>query len=251
VYGFRAGLAVMATRPNDITEVRYGKAVADDLRLQLEEQLPRGVAVAMLPDREIEQAAQSAHHEGLCLFVRPRRWTAAAALADLMATRSWTAVALDRVRNPYNVGAILRTAAFFGVDAALLGSPLPQQALANDAVRVAEGGAEYLALCRTTDLADTLGRLRSRGIQVVGADVHSADGRGKPPKRRPTFRRPVVLVVGHEREGLSERVTAACDDLVAIPGRGTIESLNVAVAAGILMEKLVEARPEAPSPPRK
>ena len=158
--------------------------------------------------------------------------------------RKGTAVALDCVRNPYNVGAILRSAAFFGVDAVLLGSPLAHQALANDAVRVAEGGAEHLTLSRTTDLADTLARLRARGVQVVGADAHAPVAKPTAPPGGKAFasgmalRRPVVVVVGHEREGLSERVRAACEHLVAVAGTGAMDSLNVAVAAGILMQRL-------------
>jgi tRNA G18 (ribose-2'-O)-methylase SpoU len=144
------------------------------------------------------------------------------------------AVALDRVRNPYNVGAILRSAAFFGVDAALLGAPAPHPTLAPDAIRVAEGGAEHLLLTRTTDLADTLGRLRSRGVRVIGADGAAPAG-----AQGFAFERPVLLVLGHEREGLGPRVRAQCDALVAVRGSGKVESLNVAVAAGVLIAEMV------------
>ena len=147
------------------------------------------------------------------------------------------AIALDRVRNPYNIGAILRSAAFFGVDAALLGAPAPHPALAPDAVRVAEGGAENLVLTRTTDLADTLARLRARGVRVVGAD-------GAAPTRAVgfAFARPSILVLGHEREGMSDRVRAQCDAIVSIPGTGAVESLNVAVAAGVLIAELMRKK---------
>ena len=147
------------------------------------------------------------------------------------------AVALDRVRNPYNIGAILRSAAFFGVDVALLGAPAPHPALPADAVRVAEGGVEHLALSRTTDLADTLQRLRAKGVRVVGAD-----GASRVSVVGYAFARPTVLVLGHEREGLSERVRTQCDAVVAIPGTGAVESLNVAVAAGVMIAELVRSR---------
>jgi TrmH RNA methyltransferase len=154
-------------------------------------------------------------------------------LAEQLVLRKGTAIALDRVRNPYNIGAILRTAAFFGVDAALLGAPAPHPALPPDAVRVAEGGAEHLLLSRTTDLADTLARLRQRGVQVVGTDVVDAKDALAFP-----FARPAVLVMGHEREGMSERVAAQCDARVTIRGSGAVESLNVAVATGVLVAQL-------------
>jgi len=158
-------------------------------------------------------------------------------LASTLARDKGAAVALDRVRNPYNVGSILRSAAFLGLDAALLGTPAPHPALAPAAVRVAEGGAEHLALARTTDLGETLARLRARGVQVVGAD-----GRAKTSATGFAFGRPSVLVVGNERGGLGDRVRAACDAVVSVPGGGRLESLNVAVAAGVLMAEMTRRR---------
>ena len=139
------------------------------------------------------------------------------------------------MRNPYNVGAVLRSAAFFGVDAALLGAPAPHPGLPPTAVRVAEGGVEHLCLARTTDLADTLARLRSRGVRVVGTDGHA-----KTSALQHRFERPSVLVLGNEREGLGERIRAQCDHVVAIRGAGRVESLNVAVAAGVLISRLMQ-----------
>jgi TrmH RNA methyltransferase len=147
------------------------------------------------------------------------------------------------VRNPYNVGAILRSAAFFGASGALFGAqaqPTPDAGshLAPTAVRVAEGGVEHLLLTRTTDLASTLAGLRKAGVTVVGADGHAtASAIGF------SYRRPAVLVLGHEREGLGERVRAQCDAVVAIRGSGHVESLNVAVAAGVLIAEMTRARP--------
>src|SRR5262249_30383703 len=152
------------------------------------------------------------------------------------------ALALDRVRNPYNVGAILRSAAFFGLDGVLLGAPAPHPALAPDAVRVAEGGAEYLLLSRTTDLADTLSRLRARSVQILGGESHSgASAIGF------AFVRPTMLVMGHEREGLSERVRTQCDALVTIRGAGAIQSLNASIAASVLVAEIVRGVSPAPA----
>jgi TrmH RNA methyltransferase len=177
--------------------------------------------------------AGARHHEGLVVVARPRRFVPPKELAALLVREKGAALALDRVRNPYNVGALLRTAAFLGVDAALLGAPAPHPALAPDAVRVAEGGAEHLVLGRTTDLASTLAQMRGAGIRVVGADQGArANAIGH------AFTRPTVLVLGNEREGLSDRVRAECDDLVAIPGASAVESLNVAVAGALLLSEI-------------
>jgi TrmH RNA methyltransferase len=184
-------------------------------------------------EAELDRFAESSHHEGLCVVARPRKWSSARELAEALAHGRGVAVALDRVRNPYNVGAILRSAAFFGATGALLGAQAPHPELAPTAVRVAEGGVEHLVLARTTDLADTLARLRERGVRVVGAD-----GRAPAAAAGFAFGRPAVLVLGNEREGLGDRVRAQCDALVAVRGGGAIESLNVAVAAGVLFAEV-------------
>jgi tRNA G18 (ribose-2'-O)-methylase SpoU len=91
-------------------------------------------------------------------------------------------------------------------------------------------------LCRTPDLGETLARLQGRGVRVIGADSHA---KGSAIGHR--FGRPVVLVLGHEREGMTERVRAQCDELVAIPGSGAVESLNVSVAAGLLIGEMMRS----------
>lgn len=233
IYGLRAGLAVYARRPGDVLRVAFGAGVRGEIGDLGRFADARRIPIAEASEAELARIAGTPHHEGLCVLARPRRWTSAAQLGDALVRAKGAAIALDRVRNPYNVGAILRTAAFFGIDGALLGSIAPHPALAPDAVRVAEGGAEHLALSRTTDLADTLGRFRDRGIAVV-----AADGASTTPAIGFRFARPTVLVLGHEREGVSERVRAQCDAVIAIPGSGAIESLNVAVAAGLLIGEL-------------
>jgi RNA methyltransferase, TrmH family len=245
VQGLRAGLAVFASRPDDVSRVLHTRAVQADVADLGRWAAERRIPCAEAPPAELDRLVQSmreegGHHEGLVLVTRPRRWTPPQEFAEALVGERSAAVAIDRVRNPYNVGAVLRSAAFFGLHGALFGaqgltSP-GASGLASTAVRVAEGGVEHLALARTTDLAHTLARLRERGVRVVGAD-----GRAPTTATGFKFARPMVLVLGHEREGLGERVRAHCDAVVSIPGSGRVESLNVAVAAGVLMAMMVRA----------
>ena len=233
IHGLRAGLAVFTRRKDDVLRVAFSRTVRSELA-----ELARWAAAKRVPcmevsDGELDRIAESSHHEGLCVLARPRRWLGSGDLAETLAGTRGFAVALDRVRNPYNVGAILRSAAFFGVDACLLGAPAPHPGLHPTAVRVAEGGVESVQMARTTDLADTLGRLRAKGVRVVGTDGEATtDARGF------AFGKPAVLVVGNEREGLGDRVRAQCDAVVAVRGSGAVESLNVAVAAGVLIAEM-------------
>lgn len=247
VYGFRASLAFFERRPENIVRVEYHR----DLRRSLAN-LERWAIAHRIPcvessDEELSRFSGTKNHEGVCLEVEPRIWQNLQEFADMLVRTRGTAIALERIRNPYNIGAILRSAAFFGMDAALLGAPAPHPGLPADAIRVAEGGAEQLEFARTTDLPDTLGRLRARGITVVGAESEATvNAIGC------TYKRPLVVVLGHEREGLSERAKAQCDTLVAIPGLSSVRSLNVSIAASVLFaevmrDRLVEALGRVPT----
>ncbi len=232
VYGKQACLAVLAKRPGDLLRVAYSEDMAEEIAPLTQFAAQKTLPMLVRDDVELERMADSTHHEGVCLQTKPRKWTTPNELAELLAhDKTAVVVALDRVRNPYNVGAILRTAAFFGAHTVILGSTLAPQA-----VRVAEGGAEGVRLTRTTDLVDTLRRLREKGIRIVGTDANAQLDASKAQ-----FRKPMVLVMGNEREGLTERMLAQCDEVIGLRGSGAIESLNVAVAAGVLIARLTRA----------
>lgn len=230
VCGIHAALAVFRTRAADIQRVAYVREVRGQIAELVRFAQGRRLQCEELPEQSLDRMVESTHHEGLVLYTRPRTWTPPKEMTEHLVAQRGAAIALDRVRNPHNIGAILRSAAFFGLDAALLGTPAPHPGLTTAAVRVAEGGAERLLLSRTTDLADTLARMRARGVQVIGADA-----RASVDTEHHTFERPLILVLGNEREGLGDRIRALCDATVCIRGSGHVDSLNVAVAAGVLI----------------
>lgn len=237
IHGLRAVRAVWVRRAGDVQKIGYAPALAGELEDLLSWARGAGIPLKALEDRELASAAGTQNHEGLIAEVKPRRWASIGELADVLIDGRGAALALDRVRNPYNVGAILRSAAFFGLNGVLLGAPAPHPALAPDALRVAEGGAEDLLLSRTTDLAPSLAKLRARGVHVIGAESDGAES-----LHDASLPRPVVIVVGHEREGLSDRVRATCERMVTIPGGGLVGSLNVAVTAGVFCAALARGR---------
>lgn len=238
VYGLRASLAVLAVRPKDILRVAASPAMRNELAPLSAWASREGVSYTEMDERALSRAAESEHHEGVCIETRPRTWTTPSALLELLVSTKGCAFALDRVRNPYNTGAILRTAGFFGLPAVLLGAQAPHPALAPQAVRVAEGGADHVRLSRTTDLGDTLSRMRARGVRVLGAD-----GGVREDARKKDLSGPLVIVMGNEREGLLPRVREQCDGLVSLVGTGAVESLNVSIAASLLMQLVRRATP--------
>jgi 23S rRNA (guanosine2251-2'-O)-methyltransferase len=138
-------------------------------------------------------------------------------------------LALDHVQDPRNLGAILRSAAFFGVRNVLV--PERRQVLLTQAsVATAQGGFALCDLVCTVNLGRTLRDLKDKGFWILGATM---DGEAIPQVAGHYEK--VVLVLGAEETGLSRSVEELCDRKVAIQGAGELDSLNVSVAAGILL----------------
>jgi RNA methyltransferase, TrmH family len=186
---------------------------------------------------ELARIAGTAMHGGVVAVARPRPILP----LDVEEARDWAPtvpllLVLDGIGNPHNLGAILRTAAFFGLDRLVI-SDHPAQAGISDAVcRVAEGGVESVQLFRARDLPATL-RAMSGAYRVVG----TALGRGRKLETLPRDR-PLAVVLGNEERGLDLATLAACNEIVTIPGSGWVQSLNVAATAAVLVYDLLRTR---------
>jgi TrmH RNA methyltransferase len=238
VYGLAAALAVMARRPEQVVRITHTEAVRKPLAPVLREAARRRIAYREVPDDELARIAETVHHEGVCLLVAETPAPSLSELARRTAPRGLL-IALDRVGNPHNVGAILRSAAFFGARGMVLAGGGKRSRLPPAAVRVAEGGAEYVPAVRVAELADALRELARHGLTIVGAEARATQSLSdlQWPER-------VVLVVGSEDLGLSPPVRAACATTVRIvgPGQDAVDSLNVSVAAGVLMASFAVGR---------
>ena len=191
-----------------------------------------------VPPADLAKIAGTLHHGGIVAVVTVPKLRAptVAEVAGWAAQRAPLLV-LDRIGNAHNLGAIARTAAFFGVPRLVLSAD-PTAALPGEAAhRVAEGGLEAVELYRVPDIAAFCRGLAPHYL-VAGAAVH---GRAVTPAelRSRAGRQPVALVLGNEEHGLAPAVAAACGQLVHIPGGGRVESLNVSVAAAVLIFALL------------
>ena len=142
-------------------------------------------------------------------------------------------VALDGVQDPGNLGTIWRTADAAGFQALLLGAG-GADPLSPKVQRAAMGSGFRLPFCHTPELADALLQLRQRGYRVFASDLSGADFYARPDAGEK-----FVLVIGNEARGISDAVREAADCRVKLPMRGGAESLNAAVAAGIMMYELM------------
>jgi RNA methyltransferase, TrmH family len=188
------------------------------------------------PYREVEaedlaRLAGSVLHGGILALTQPRPIPA----FDPEHAAAWAPngrllLILDGIGNPHNLGAIVRTAAFFRVPRIVISDHAEQAGPSDASYRVAEGGMEHVELYRASNFTQALRSLR-HSHRVIGAAAEN----GKPIDAIGASDRPVALVLGNEQQGLPRDARRACDELVTIPGSGFVQSLNVAATAAILI----------------
>lgn len=184
-----------------------------------------------LPPEELEKVAATLHHGGIVAVISERPLhKATRETIDRWASTRTPLLLLDRVSNANNLGAIVRTAAFFGVKFIVVPDH-PSQALPGDAAwRVAEGGMEFVEFHRVAAMTDFCTVVK-RAYFLVGASITGGSLRSGVEAAQS---RPVALILGNEEHGIAPAVAAACDKLVRIPGKDSVQSLNVSAAAAVL-----------------
>ena len=226
VEGVRSVEAALAAQA-PLAEVLVSEAVQDDAPVQAltTAAAQANVHLDVLPPKTFEALSTVETSQGV-LAVARAVWVP---LHEVAGCRRL--LLLDAVQDPGNVGTLLRTAAWFGIDAVVAG-PGTVEFFNPKVVRAAMGGLWDVHLVQADDLADALQTLRTHGVRLYGADLEGTDARAWQPAV------PSALVLGSEAHGLSEPVQRLLDERITIvgsPKRQGAESLNVAVAAGILM----------------
>jgi 23S rRNA (guanosine2251-2'-O)-methyltransferase len=192
--------------------------------------------VSVVGAEEVEERAGSDGHQGVAALVDPYPYADA---DELLATPDAWLVALDEVTDPQNLGAVCRTAEAVGATGVVI--PERRSAEVTPAVCKASAGAvEHLPVAQVRNLADFLAGAKDKGGWVYGAAAGATaryDG--------PDYTGPVVLVLGAEGKGLRPRVASMCDELVALPLRGRVGSLNVSATAAVLLYEMLQQRLDA------
>ncbi|CAN7214049.1 rRNA methyltransferase [Pseudoxanthomonas sp. LjRoot168] len=230
LYGLNAVQAVFARRADAIRKVYLTESRIQALKPLLAWCVKQRVGYRVVEEGDLDRLAASTHHEGIVADVRKVEplpmsdW-----LRALPEGKPVAALWLDGVGNPHNFGAILRSAAHFGVAGILL----PRDstlAISGAAARVAEGGAEQVPLVRMGQPDNAAAQLRNAGFSLAATVVRGGDDlfAAKLPQR-------LVYVMGAEGEGMDARLADACDTRLSIPGSGAVESLNVAAATAVFL----------------
>jgi 23S rRNA (guanosine2251-2'-O)-methyltransferase len=188
------------------------------------------------PAEELAELCGSPDHQGVCAEVEEYRY---ADPAELLVGDDALVVALDEVQDPRNLGAVCRVAE--GAGAAGVVIPERRAAEVTPVVCKASAGAvEHLSVARVRNLADYLRDAKDAGAWVYGASASDA-----VPYDQPDYGGKVVVVFGSEGRGLRPRVREACDQLIALPMRGKLDSLNVSAAASAVVYGILQFRRHA------
>jgi 23S rRNA (guanosine2251-2'-O)-methyltransferase len=185
----------------------------------------RSVVLRFEPREALDRASNSAVHQGVVAFCAAHRY----AELEQVVRDAKLLILLDGVEDPHNLGAIIRTAQAAGANAVIV--PDRRAAGLTETVAKASAGAiEHLPVARIGNVSQTLEDLKKRGFWIYGLDERAAQLYSETAYNQPT-----VFVLGGEGHGLHELVKKRCDVLVRIPMAGAIASLNVSVAAGVVL----------------
>ncbi|HVO60226.1 MAG TPA: 23S rRNA (guanosine(2251)-2'-O)-methyltransferase RlmB [Terriglobales bacterium] len=237
IYGINSVSEALKARGRSFEFISIAKE-RHDLRLQriIEECRRIGLPVRFVSRAELDRMAGSVAHQGVVAVTSAKQYSD---LDDVIAAKRGAyslVLVLDGVEDPHNLGAIIRTADAAGVD----GLIIPERRAAGvsgTVTKVSAGATAHVPIAKVTNIARTLQDLKAQNIWIVGLDERA-------PSTYDTldFNMNCALVLGAEGKGVHDLVKRNCDFLVSIPMLGKVSSLNVSVAAGVVLFEIVRQR---------
>lgn len=237
IYGTRAVMeAIKAGR--QIERILIQKGISNDLIRELLQVIrAKNLSFSYVPQEKLNRLSTKNHQGVICLLSSVEY----ASLDNIVHAafsegREPFLLLLDQITDVRNFGAIARTAECAGIDALVIGEK-GNAPITSDAMKTSAGALNHLPVCREKDLKKTITYLRESGITVIACTekatklIYEVDIKG-----------PVALIMGSEEDGISDALLRSADELVKIPMKGEIGSLNVSVAAGIAMYEVVRQK---------
>lgn len=240
LYGLHAVRAVLERRPQTVLAAKMLRDTGGKLAELAGALAARGVPIERVSRPDLDRLTDGGVHQGVVVEVAAAAEFSITDFEALVMTRgrALRLLVLDGVEDPRNLGACLRTADAAGIDAVVV--PKDHSAkLTPAAVKTSTGAAETVPVYRAPNLARALAWLKEAGVWVVGADA------GAPRSLYETkLAPPVAMILGGEGRGVRRLTRDLCDELVFIPMSGSVESLNVSVATGIVLFELKRQAPK-------
>jgi TrmH RNA methyltransferase len=226
IYGENACLGLFKKRPEDIIQLFLTKEKLKTLSSLTKYCAQKKIAYHIVTRDELDQLTKASHHEDICMVIRKRATRSLEAYLQTKPIQSLL-MALENVSNPHNVGAIMRSAAHFGVNGLIL--PEAKIGATAAAIRTSEGGAESVEIYEALDFKKMISLLKKNGYQIITTSSHA-----KKSLYELKWDKKVVILFGEEATGISKDVLCL-GETIKIPGTDNVESLNVSVAAAVIL----------------
>ncbi|HZX11066.1 MAG TPA: 23S rRNA (guanosine(2251)-2'-O)-methyltransferase RlmB [Acidobacteriota bacterium] len=226
-------LEILKSSPNRIHKIMLQR----DLRKpQFKEILyharEKNIPVILTPKKKMDD--KDSHHQGIIAFISPKEFVSLDSILD--SSDLPFLLLLDQIKDPQNLGAIVRTAEGVGVDGIVL-PEMHSAGLTSTVFTVSAGALEFVNVTRVKNLARTMDELKKKGIWLIGAE----GGREKFWYEF-DYNVPVGIVMGSEEKGLRRLIKEKCDEVLSLPLAGKVNSLNVASAASVFLYEVVRQR---------
>jgi len=233
IYGINP--VVEALRAGRVKELRVGDRADDRLKQLLALAAEHGVRVRRVPADRLDRDSRHGVHQGVVAEVEKGTGYSVSEIVR-SALSAPLVVVLDGVEDPHNLGAILRTADAAGVDGVVVQN---RRSAARDGVaaKASAGAVAHVKIAEVVNIARAVEELKDAGVWTVGLAAEGSDS-----YEAIDFTLPTAVVMGSEGSGLRRLVRERCDRLASIPMRGHVTSLNVSVAAGIVLFEAVRQR---------
>jgi len=239
VFGLHAVLSLLQNQPGRVLRLCVQKERKDQkIEALIQEAKSAGIPVEQMPRYELDSLTNEANHQGVLVYCKKAQALSEDDLEELLENQKQPLfiLVLDGVQDPHNLGACFRTADAAGVH--LIIAPKDKATGITPVVaKVASGATETVPFLQVTNLARTLAKLKELGVWIYGAageatqSIYSAKMTG-----------PIAIVMGAEGEGLRRLTRDHCDFLVKIPMAGSVSSLNVSVATGVVLFEVLRQR---------
>jgi len=187
-----------------------------------------GVPVVFTDRKKLNRIAETEHHQGAAVEIQPYQTVSLDELIRNRKGKYGFLIMLDEIEDPHNLGAVLRSADAVGADGVIF-KKTHSAGLTPTVAKVSAGAIDTVKCAAVTNLTNACRELKKQGYWIVGADMDGQDYRSLE------YDFHTVLVIGNEGKGISRLLRENCDYIVSLPMRGTIQSLNASVSAGILM----------------
>ena len=242
LYGVNAVLEALRAGKRQIETITILESARPDrLKSLLELAREKGVPVHRVPRLDLDRSLGEARHQGVVARIAAARYADPDDLLDLLQSKIGSAdpplaLGLDGIEDPRNMGSIVRTSECAGVHGIFI-AERRAVGLTSVVAKVAAGALEHVPVARVTNLVRLIEQLKERNIWVIGAAAEA-----KQSYVDWDWTLPATIFLGSEGHGLHRLVREHCDTLVRIPVAGKLESLNVSVAAGVLLYEVRRQR---------